>query len=259
MRNLPLALLALSLTGCNFAPPPDPNDPKYASPKNLAPLLHTIIQEAADRLNERVVDGQITDKQRLDLLAQKAQELLSYGNPQNCQPRDAWIYADLLLTANRFQDAIPVLQKAVDYATKTGNDDRRVNDSLRLARALAQTGQIQQSLDLCQSVIESHPKDPGPILPAVLLQITPVAFGKGHDEQLAHVLEESIQEHLKVQVDPKSVAGKLFLIARKHHIRNAWIKVVELLEKSAHPKEAADAAQQANQMLRSLPDIYLSR
>src|SRR5262249_14498358 len=124
---------------------------------------------------------------------------------------------------------------------------------------LVMTGQVGPALDLCQSVIDSKPKDPGPVLPAVLLQITPVAFGKGHDEQLAHVLEESIQEHLKVQVDPNSVAGKLFLIARKHHIHNAWIKVVELLERAGKPQEAADAARQANQMLQSLPDIYLSR
>jgi tetratricopeptide (TPR) repeat protein len=218
-------------------------------------LLHETIRGAADSLNDRVVSGQISDRQRLDLLASKASELLSDGDPQHCRPEDAWIYGDLLMTAGRFKDAIPVLQKAVKYAASVHNDDRRVNDSLRLARALAETGQTEASLNLVQSVIDSGPKDPGPILPAVLLQITPVAQGKGDDYQLAKVLEEAIQEHLKEKVDPKSDAGRMFLIARIHHIRKAWFTIITLLKSSGHSAEADAAAQKATQMMQQLEGV----
>ena len=238
--------------GCRPNQIPDPNNPKNVPSEQVAKLLRQQIQSSADDLNQRVGTGEISDQKRKDLLAKLAGKLLSEGDPAHCAPEDAWIYADLMLTEHHYSEAIPMLKKAIQYATSVNNDDRRVNDSLRLARALAETGKIGPALDLTQSVIDSKPKDPNPVLTSVLLEITPVAQGKGHDEQLAKLLEEAIHEHLRVKVDPTSYPGKMFLAARTFHIKHAWDTIVSLLKGSGHPDQAAAAAAREASMMREL-------
>ena len=199
-----------------------------------------------------MANRQITDQQRLDLLSKRAGELIAESDPKHSDPKDAWIYADLYITEKDFSDAIPLLKMAVDYATKAKDEDRRVNDSLRLARAEVETGRVSQGLDLAQLVIDSKPSDPGPLLPSVLYEITPVAEGKGHDEQLVKLLEEAIQAHMTMKVDPTSDAGKSFIFAKPHHIFRAWEKVVSLLNKSGHPDQAKAAAEHERKMMSDL-------
>jgi len=244
----------LLLAGCHTIQVPDPNDPMDASPAQLAGVLQLNIKQMADSLNDRVGSGpgQITDQQRLDFLSDEAKHLLSLGDPAHARPQDAWIYANLYITSDQFDKAIPLLKEAIAYAASVNDDDRRVNDSLRLARALAKTGHVAESLNLVQSVIDSKPKDPGPVLPSVLLEITPLTEGKGHDEQLAKLLEESIHEHLRVVVDPKTLPGQSFLMAKPHHIENAWYKIVTLLQSSGHPAQAKAAQVRSEQMMQTL-------
>ena len=251
-KSLLVLGLASVVAGCSLNPPPDPNNPLNVSQLDRANVLHQNIKSAADFLEQRVETGEITDAQRLALLSQKASELLADGDAQNCRPADAWIYGDLLITSGQYDKAIPVLRKAVKYAESVKDDDRRVNDSLRLARSLAETGQTEAALDEVQAVIDSKPHDPGPVLPAVLLQITPISQGKGHDEQLAKILEESIHEHLRMQVDATTVPGKMFLIARRHHITRAWLEIIRLLKNSGHASAATAAEGRARQMISTL-------
>jgi tetratricopeptide (TPR) repeat protein len=254
--------LCILVGGCKPIDLPDPNNPKNLTADGVAKLLHSEIQSTADDLNARVVSGQITDAQREALLAKRASELLKEGDPNHSPPQDDWIYADLYLTEDNFSAAIPLLKQGIDYAETVKDDDRRVNDSFRLARALAATGKIEPALDLAQKIIASKPSDPGPVLPSVLLQLTPLTEGKGHDDQLAKLLEESIHEHLLEKVDPTSEAGKAFLIARPFHIEHAWQKIIELLNKTGHPDQAAAAAVRENAMMKSLvgsPSAYVRR
>jgi tetratricopeptide (TPR) repeat protein len=238
--------------GCRLSSPPDPNDPKNAPPDELAKTLRKNLQTAADDLNQRVIARQMSDAERNRLLAEKAKELLAQGDPKHCAPKDAWIYADLMLTEKDYADAIPLLKTAVKYAESVKDDDRRVNDSFRLARAMAQLGQIEPALTLAQSIISSKPADPGPVLPSVLLQLAPLTEGKGHDEQLAKLLEEAIHEHLREKVDPTSDAGKMFLAAKPYHIHRAWDKIVILLYNSGHPDQAKAAQAKEDAMMKTL-------
>lgn len=240
------------LAGCSFGTFPDPNDPKDVAPAEQADVFHRNMQLAADELDRRVQTGEITDGQRLDMLAQLADKDLSEGDPDRCAAKDAWIYADLMITAHRYADAIPLLKRAIDWATEVKNDDRRVNDSFRLARCYAETGKVPDALDLAQKVIDSHPGDPGPVLPSVLLQITPSARGKGHDGQLAKVLEEAIHEHMRMIVNPNSQAGKAFLVARPFLIRRAWSTIEELYDQSGEHDKALAAEKREIEMLKSL-------
>jgi tetratricopeptide (TPR) repeat protein len=249
---LATTILAFAVCGCHFTTPPDPNDPKNIPQPKVAQRLHEEIQATADDLNTRVIAGQIPDSQRKTLLGQRAEQLLAEGDPAHSAPQDAWIYADLYLTDQNYSEAIPLLRKAIEYAKSVKNDDRRVNDSFRLAEALAQTGKVGAALDLAQQVIASKPLDPGPVLPSVLLQLTPVCEGKGKDPQLAKLLEEAIHEHLRMHVDPNSDAGKAFLTAKPYHIRHAWDKIIELLRNSGNSTGAAQAEDRKWKMLQSL-------
>jgi tetratricopeptide (TPR) repeat protein len=250
-----LALVAIvfaGLTGCHLTSLPDPNDPKNIPPEKLAMKLHKDIQDASDELNQRVLYRDISDDQRKDLLAKRAGELLAEGDPEHCAPQDAWIYGDLMITNRDYQDAIPILKKAIQHAISIKDDDRRVNDSFRLARCLAADGQIVSALDLAQSIIDSKPADPGPVLPSILLELTPRTEGKGHDAQLAKLLEEAIHEHLRMKVDPTSEPGKMFLAAKPFHIQHAWSKIIELLKNSGHPDQAQAAKLREDAMMKSL-------
>jgi len=252
VRNLLIGLVLIGLAGCQEKQLPDPNDPHDVPAVKQADVLQTNIQRMADSMNDRVLHNQITDQQRLDYLSDEARRLLAMGDPDHSAPKDAWIYANLYITCGEFGKAIPLLREAIQYAQSVHNDDRRVNDSFRLARALAETGKVEDALNTAQSVIDSNPSDPGPVLPSVLLQITPSAEGKGHDAQLAHLLEEAIHEHLRMKVDSTTIAGQAFLIAKPHLIWKAWEKIETLLQNSGHPDQAAAARLRAKQMMQTL-------
>lgn len=243
------------VVGCQEKHVPDPNDPMDAPLAKRAGVLQQNIQRMSDAMNDRVLSNEITDQQRLDYLSDEAEKLLAEGDPDHSAPQDAWIYANLYITCHEYDKAIPLLHKAIQYETSVGDDDRRVNDSLRLARSLAATGKTKEALDMVQSVIDSKPKDPGPVLPSVLLEITPVTEGKGHDPQLAHVLEESIHEHLRMKVDPTTIPGKAFLFAKPHHIWNAWLKIESLYQNSGHANEATAARTRAKDMMQTLDSV----
>lgn len=251
-------MAALLIGGCHPAHIKNPNDPNDAEPGELAEVFHRNIATAADNLNARVVMGDLTDSRRRELLADYAAKLLETVNTSKVGPEEAWIYADLCITARQYRLAEPLLIEAVKYATAAKNDDRRVNDSLRLARVLALNSKVKEGLDLAQKVIDSHPSDPGPVLPSVLLEITPAAEGKGNDLELANLLKEAIRLHLTMQVDPASEAGQAFLYARPFHIRNAWKKIIDLYLANSQNELAKTADSEMKGMMATLP-IYSPR
>jgi hypothetical protein len=89
-------------------------------------------------------------------------------------------------------------------------------------------GQLPDAFKTARQAFNAAPEASAPILPAVLLEMVPAARGKGHDEELAELLEEAIGKHMATVVDPGTVAGVAFLAARPHHVRNAWRTIIEI-------------------------------
>ena len=203
----------------------DPNDIKSANPEDRPQIAYKTMQSAVEILNYHVIKGDIDDKRRLELIEEEANRLLGYIDPAAVTPANAWMYADLLRTTKRWNVLVPLLEKAVKSAATV---DRKVNDSLRLAQALAEMNNVPEAIKVARSVFDVAPDQLAPILPATLYEIVPAALHKGHDPELATLLQDAVACHERVKVDPKTDDGKLFLIARNHHLSRARAKILEL-------------------------------
>ena len=246
-----LVAATLALVGCQTRTLDDPNDVKTAGV--LAPdVIRRQLKGTSDMLMERVRRGEITDAEFKELIAQRANELLKDLPIEKIDPARAWEYGDVFRTAQRWEQAKQALEIAVADAEKFKNEDRRVNDILRLAHAEAMLGEVPAALKTARRAFNAAPEASAPILPAVLLEIVPAARGKGQDADLAKLLEDAIGKHMETIVDPKSEAGANFLAARPHHVRNAWRTIVELYAKSGDDETARRAIERSEKMLRSI-------
>ena len=216
-----LALLAL--VGCGQFP--NPNDVAAALPEDRAEIAANIMQSVATSLDYKVGHRQISDAQRNELLKEEAENLLKLIDPERVPAADAYRYADLLRMTDRWPEALKSLQTAVKVAS---TQDRKVNDTLRLAQAQAKTDDVAKALETARSVFGVDPEDRAPILPSVLYELVPAAQGKGKDVELAALLADAIKCHESTRVDEKSDAGRIFLIAARTHIRKAQAKIAEL-------------------------------
>ncbi len=243
-----LLLLALAAPGCKLRPPPDPNDPKDVGVLQID-VLQRNLRQASQAVNERVANGEITDEEGKKLLAESANKLLGSVDVGKINAVDAWKYGDLFKTAERWEQARQAYELAVATAAKAKNEDRRVNDSLRLALALAHLGKIDEAIEAARKTFVTPPSDKAPILMSVLYEVVPAAEGKGKDAELAALLEDAIQQHEKVIVNPDSDSGRSFLAAKRFHLEAAWEKVTSLLLSVGKRDEALEAAKRAKQFL----------
>lgn len=217
-------LLALALlAGCGQLP--DPNDLAALSPEDRPRATLRILASAKDYFGERVAAKEITDDQRNALLRAQSERLLTRIDPQRVLPEDLWIYGDLLRTTGRTADAAEVLKRAAKAAPDW---DRRVNDTLRYAACLAALGKVSGAIAAAKEVMVAPDSQCAPILPAVLYEIVPAGQGKGKDSELADLLILAEKCHERTTVDGKSDAGKMFLLAKSHHLRKAEEKVAQL-------------------------------
>lgn len=234
--------------GCRFAPLPDPNDPKDVGV--LAPeVLRRKLKWASENLNERVAKGEIDEDQAQEMISSYADDLIKSAPIEQIDVDRAWEYGEVFRTARRWDMARAVLTVAVKNAK---GEDRRVNDSLRLAHVMAMQGDTDEALDMAESVLNAKPNDSAPILPAVLLEIVPAAENKGQDERLARLLEKAIDKHNTTIVDPKLPAGEAFLTAKPYHIRRAWSKVIVLYRRAGNETEADAAVQRMTRMMSGI-------
>jgi hypothetical protein len=241
-----LAVAALLCAGCHWGVPPDPNDPRTAG--LLKPdVLRQDLAGASDALMERVQKGEIDDAKYKELMAKAANSLLDQVDIGQIPPAQAWQYGDVYITARRWKDARRALEIAVKAAK---DDDRRVNDNLRLARVLAELGEVPAAVKTARSTFNVTDTGAAPILPATLLEIVPAGAGKGDDAELAALLEDAIACEQRTIVDAKTIPGQSFLVARPHHVRNAWRKVVELYRSAGKTNEAEAAQARADAMLK---------
>lgn len=210
-----LALLVLS--GCRSGRLPDPNDPRdgIVEPETLQKQLAAVNVMLLQRVSRR----EITNGEYKRLMARAAEEIVAEANLDAIDTANAWRYAEVLRAAKRWEEAKRILEIAVKHAQITKNEDRRVNDTLRLAQAKAELGDPAGAITTARTTFGAPVNSTAPILFAVLYEIVPPARGKGKDLELARLLEDAAAIHMKTQVDPKSEAGQAFLATRAHHIR----------------------------------------
>lgn len=239
------------IAGCQTGVLEDPNDPVAAG--IMAPdVIRRQLKGTSDMLMDRVNNGQLSDQQFKELIAKRANELLKDLPLDKVDPARAWEYGEVFKTAQKWDLAKQAEEIAVANAIKTKNEDRRVNDLLRLALAKAHLNDVTGAIEDAEKTLNVAPEGSAPILPGVLLEIVPAARGKGHDPELAQLLEKAIGKHMNTVVDPNTEAGKAFLFARPHHVRAAWQLIVELYAKAGKNAEATAALSRGEQMLDSM-------
>jgi len=212
-----LFLLPFCLSGCHFDTFPDPNDPSLAG-EAQPEVLRRQVKGASDALFARRLSNEITEQQYQNLLAQFTDELLKSTHVESVDATKAWEYGEVYRTARKWKEAEILYRAAVKVAK---DDDRRVNDSLFLAEALAQQGKVEEAIKTARTTFDTPGPFKAPILYAVLYQIVPGGQGKGKDSELAHLLEDSIRQSDLVEVDQTIESGNAFKLALPHHQHNA--------------------------------------
>jgi len=250
MRRYRLLLLIplLGLAGCHSSTLPNPNDPLDG------PLTTDNMLGQFDSISEgyqaRWAKGQITDEQFHAALQKSAESLLRGFNPDKLDITKAWLVGSkLLINAKRWSQAKQVFAESVEWAKINHNEDRRVNDTLYLARVEAEMGNVPGALKLARSVFNTDPRNMPPILYHAHDKIAVAVRGKGADLELASFLEDAIHTAMNAQVDPKSEAGRAFLYTLPYRIRDAWETVADLYTDVHQPELAARARQQEGKML----------
>ena len=227
--------------------PPDPNDPGPSGIMTPEVVRHTFIGYS-DTLLMRLpkqADGRVNDAEFKRYMAQAANQLLDKVKITRINSANAWEYGEIYIAAERWQDA----KKAEEIAVKAAKDeDRRVNDTLRLARCMAMLGDVPAAIKTARSTFSAGNTDTVPILTATLLEIVPAAEGKGDDVGLAGLLEGAIQCEMRTVVNGSTQPGQDFLVARKYHVHNAWKMIIELYRRAGKPDLARVALQKAVEM-----------
>lgn len=236
---------------CIAPVPPDPNDPVENRAAMGADAMFRAMVGMSDLIVERRFKGLMTDQEGRAALRRYAVRLAGRIDLDKVPPADAWKAADIFRTANDWKRAKTALAIAIANAQRTRDEDRRVNDSLRFAQALANLNDVPGAIKAARSTFNTSDENAAPILPATLMEIVPSAAGKGYDMELAALLEDAIGHHRRTIVDPKSKSGKEFLTARWTHIAHAYKRAIELYEAAGRQDLARRAALRAEQVLLS--------
>ena len=244
-----IAVLTLGF-GCQSKQLPDPNDPPPGTPISAESLQSDLIG-ITNLLSIRRGKREIGEVEFKAKILEAAKMLVAKGHISTVEDEDAWRYAEVLRAAEMWKEAIPVYTQAIAFAKKANNNDRWVNDSLRLSQAQAHLGDVPSAISTARTVFGVPPKDTVPILFAVSLEIVPAAEGKGHDAELAKLLEDAIVIGSKATVDANTPEGKAFIVARRFHIDRAMSKMIQLYEKAGKKDDALAAATRLGAMVRT--------
>ncbi|MEI8281895.1 MAG: hypothetical protein WCG75_05785 [Armatimonadota bacterium] len=224
MASVRLALLALVLIGCGqYA---NPNDLTAIRSELRVEIAYKRLEAAESTLQFKVDSKEINDVRRNELISDLASDMLQSIEQKTVPESDQWMYAALLRVTNQWPATEVALKRAVVVAA---TQERKINDSLKLAQAKARNGEVDEALATATSVLNAADKDAAPILPAVLYEIVPAAEGKGRDKELADLLTKAIECHKRVKIDVATEAGRAFLIARQYHINRATRKISDLM------------------------------
>lgn len=224
VRTALLLLAAVGLVGCRFGQLPDPNK-EQPSAKFDGEALQRSVRAADETLTERLVRGEIDEETKRSMLHDYIREQIGEIDLNEIPKDQVWRYGDVYRQLEDWKTTEVLYTRAVDYAK---DEDRRVNDTLRLAEVKARLGDVEKGIELVRSTFSAGPGGKAPILMAVLYEFAPAALGKGSDIEVAILLEDAMAQHLLTVVDPTSEAGRLFLEARPHHLSKAWEIVVRI-------------------------------
>lgn len=235
-----LVAIAIVWYGNGFSRFGTPIDPNVSDRTTVvaADVLRRSLSGLSDSLLERVRSHEITDEEFKDRMAAAAQELMQGIDATKIPAPSAWEYGELFITARDWQKAKVSFEKAVKVAKEEG---RRVNDNVRLARVYAELNDVPKAIETARSTFNTKDTEAGPILLATLYEITPAAEGKGHDLELATLLEDAIVCEERTIVDTTKAEGRDFIAARPFHVRRAWMKVIDLYEGVGQQAKAEEA------------------
>ncbi len=217
------------------AVPPDPNEPDQDGQIPIDILEGDVrrmyqrvaLQKHRKRLNQAEADGIF-----LEFVRERARGI----NLALVSSKQAYRFGEILRTARMWPEAKRAFERAVSVAGQ--NQDRRVNDTLRLAHCEAELGNVRAAVQLTVSTFDAPPGNKPPILLAVLLEIVPAAEKNGGNPAiLAGLLMQSVEQHLRAEVVADSTAGRAFFSARPYHVRNACEKAIELYTKAGRTEE----------------------
>ena len=240
-----LPLIVAALAGCGLGQYPDPNEPDPQAKFN-GEALQKDVQQVALVLSERVAKGEIDQKERTKLLQDYIREQLTGVDPKDVPDRQAWRYADVYRQLEDWKTTNELYERAVKDAP---NEDRRVNDTLRLAEAKARLKDVPKGIELVRSTFNTSPGDKAPIFMATLYEFAPAALGQGHDLEIAQLLEDAMAQHLQTYVDPTTNVGIGFLNARQHHLKIGWDLVLRIYQENGKQDAMRAAIERADKMM----------
>jgi hypothetical protein len=108
---------------------PDPNEPAPGETVTGTVLLANV-RDIMNNLDDRAFRGEITAKQRDDLLQREISRMLRDIDPPSVPDDQAWQFGDAYRLAGKWDVAKTLYTRAVKRAK---SKDRIVNDTLRLA------------------------------------------------------------------------------------------------------------------------------
>jgi hypothetical protein len=221
------AVVLFQLRG--LEPPPDPNDPT----KNTlmaAEVLRRNLKVTSDAANMRVGKGEWGPRRAKRKVSEAAAEMVKHIQIEHIQPTEAWEYGEVLWTAKQWDKAADVLELAVKSA-KT--EDRRINDTLRLAQCYVALEQLDRGLTLARTTFNAKPADSEPLIPSILLELVPLARNQGKNEELAKLLEDAIPIYARTEMKSGTQRHRDFLVAKPFLIKQARIEVQWLRQNPA--------------------------
>ncbi|MEQ1936106.1 MAG: hypothetical protein ABL962_19805 [Fimbriimonadaceae bacterium] len=214
-----LAVLAvivlLQLRG--LEPPPDPNDP--AKNKLMASeVLLRNLRVTSDAANMRVAKGEWGPRRAKRKVSEAAADMVAHIKIENIQPSEAWEYGEVLWTAKQWDKAAEVLELAVKAAQ---SEDRRINDTLRLAQCYVALEQVDKGIALARTTFNAKPADSEPLIPSILFELVPLARNQGKNLALAKLLEDAIPIYAGTKLEAGSQRERDFQVAKPHLIKQA--------------------------------------
>lgn len=211
------------MVGCGQYP--NPNDLSAIAPEFRVDVANRRLLAAEAILQYKVEHREITDERRNELIREVSEDFLKKVDPTKVPDSDQWMYASLLRVTDRWPEAEASLKIAVKVA-KT--PDRRVNDTLKLAQAMAKNGEVAEAIVTAETIFDAADVDVAPILVSVLYEIVPATKGKGHDKELVDLVQKAVECQERAKVDEKSEGGRAFLLASRYHLNNAAKIISEL-------------------------------
>ncbi len=255
MHSVRLALLGLlvvgSLVGCRFGQMPNPHKPVLVG-KFDGEALQKNVRAVDETLTDRLVRGEIDLETKRNLYHEYIRKQVGEIDLKAIPVDQVWRYADVYRQLEDWKTTDALYTRAVEDAK---DEDRRVNDTLRLGEVKARLNDVPKGIELIRSTFTAQPGGKAPILMAVLYEFAPAALGQGHDLEVATLLENAIEQHLLTNVDPSTEAGALFLEARPHHLSRAWEVIVRIYRETGDEQMFRAAIERSDAMMRRFAQV----